>query len=153
MVLLIPAAAHAQGGSITGIVKDTSGAVLPGVTVEASSPILIEKTRSVVTGSIRVIMAGHKTPSVFYIKPEDHTLYVTNFDTGVTRKPGVVPPRGSIATINADETLAAVRAYISDERLFEIVFLAGYYMIIARVIAVGDLEIDDKHLDLSVRAR
>jgi len=65
------------------------------------------KTRSVVAGSIRVIMAGHKTPSVFYIKPEDHALYVTNFDTGVTRKLGIVPPRGSIATINADETQAA----------------------------------------------
>jgi len=65
------------------------------------------KTRSVVSGSIRVIMAGHKTPSVFYIKPEDHALYVTNFDTGVTRKLGIVPPRGSIATINADETQAA----------------------------------------------
>ena len=36
-------------GSITGVVGDTSGAVLPGVTVEASSPALIEKVRSVVT--------------------------------------------------------------------------------------------------------
>ena len=32
--------------SITGVVKDTSGAVLPGVTVEAASPVLIEKTRA-----------------------------------------------------------------------------------------------------------
>ena len=39
---LIPAVASAQG-SITGVVRDTSGAVLPGVTVEASSPALIEK--------------------------------------------------------------------------------------------------------------
>src|SRR5262245_3473526 len=38
-------------GSITGIVKDTTGAVLPGVTVEASSPALIEKVRSVVTNA------------------------------------------------------------------------------------------------------
>ena len=36
-------------GSIAGIVRDTTGAVLPGVTVEASSPALIEKVRSVVT--------------------------------------------------------------------------------------------------------
>jgi len=42
------AAAFAQG-SITGVVKDTSGAVMPGVTVEASSPALIEKTRTAVT--------------------------------------------------------------------------------------------------------
>src|SRR4051794_36914106 len=47
-VLLISAKAHAQG-SITGAVKDASGAVLPGVTVEASSPALIEKVRTAVT--------------------------------------------------------------------------------------------------------
>ena len=45
---LIPAATYAQG-SIAGSVRDSSGAVLPGVTVEASSPALIEKTRAVVT--------------------------------------------------------------------------------------------------------
>src|SRR2546430_16165390 len=49
-LLLVPIAAHAQG-TLTGVVKDTSGAVLPGVTVEAASPVLIEKTRSVVTDS------------------------------------------------------------------------------------------------------
>src|SRR5439155_25900686 len=48
LALLIPSAAFAQA-SITGVVKDASGAVLPGVTVEASSPALIEKARSVVT--------------------------------------------------------------------------------------------------------
>ena len=48
--ILLSTAAYAQG-SIGGVVKDTSGAVLPGVTVEASSPALIEKSRSVVTDS------------------------------------------------------------------------------------------------------
>src|SRR5262249_37786825 len=47
-VLLLPAIASAQA-SIAGAVHDTSGAVLPGVTVEASSPALIERVRSVVT--------------------------------------------------------------------------------------------------------
>src|SRR5881275_3273663 len=41
-------AAHAQA-SFAGVVKDASGAVLPGVTVEAASPALIEKVRSVIT--------------------------------------------------------------------------------------------------------
>jgi hypothetical protein len=41
--------AAAQTGAIAGVVKDASGAVLPGVTVEASSPALIEKTRTAVT--------------------------------------------------------------------------------------------------------
>ena len=47
-IVLAADAAYAQG-SIVGIVRDTSGAVLPGVTVEAASPALIEKVRSVVT--------------------------------------------------------------------------------------------------------
>ena len=52
-VLFLPALAWAQSetGNIAGIARDTSGAVLPGVTVEAASPALIEKVRSVVTDS------------------------------------------------------------------------------------------------------
>ena len=42
-------AQSAVTGGITGLVRDTTGAVLPGVTVDASSPTLIEKVRSVVT--------------------------------------------------------------------------------------------------------
>jgi hypothetical protein len=49
-LLLVPLAARAQG-SIAGSVKDPSGAVLPGVTVEASSDALIEKVRTAVTDS------------------------------------------------------------------------------------------------------
>ena len=45
---LAPSAAWAQA-TLAGTVKDASGAVLPGVTVEASSPVLIEKTRSATT--------------------------------------------------------------------------------------------------------
>ena len=48
-VLLLPALAAAQTGSIAGVVRDATGAVLPGVTVEASSPALIEGTRTVTT--------------------------------------------------------------------------------------------------------
>ena len=47
-VILLPAAASAQS-AITGLVKDSSGGVLPGVTVEATSPALIEKARTVVS--------------------------------------------------------------------------------------------------------
>src|SRR5262245_18080328 len=52
-----PAAALAQA-TIAGVVRDASGAVLPGVTVEASSPVLIEKVRTAVTdgsGQYRII--------------------------------------------------------------------------------------------------
>jgi len=50
LMLLLPAASYAQS-AIAGVVKDTTGAVLPGVTVEASSPVLIEQTRSATTDS------------------------------------------------------------------------------------------------------
>ena len=56
-VVLLPAAVFAQA-SLTGTVRDNSGAVLPGVTVEASSPALIEKVRTAVTdtsGQYRII--------------------------------------------------------------------------------------------------
>ena len=49
-VVLLPLNVYAQQASgIAGVARDTSGAVLPGVTVEASSPALIEKVRTVVT--------------------------------------------------------------------------------------------------------
>ena len=50
--LLMPGGAAAQseeGGAIAGVVRDRTGAVLPGVTVEAASPALIEKVRTAVT--------------------------------------------------------------------------------------------------------
>ena len=47
-ILLLPSLVFAQA-TIAGVVRDTSAAVLPGVTVEASSPALIEKARSVVS--------------------------------------------------------------------------------------------------------
>src|SRR5512134_835669 len=50
VLALAPGVAYAQS-SITGVARDTSGAVLPGVTVEAASDVLIEKVRSAVTDS------------------------------------------------------------------------------------------------------
>src|SRR5262249_35931992 len=49
VAMLVPSAVLAQ--AITGTVRDTSGAVMPGVTVEASSPALIEKVHTAVTDS------------------------------------------------------------------------------------------------------
>src|SRR5262245_33063539 len=65
-LVLVPTIAFAQA-SITGTVKDTSGAVLPGVTVEASSPALIEKVRTVITdgsGQYRIVDLRPGTYSV-----------------------------------------------------------------------------------------
>jgi hypothetical protein len=68
---LVPAAVLAQG-SITGVVKDSSGALLPGVTVEASSPALIERVRSAVTdgtGQYRIVDLRPGTYTVVFALP------------------------------------------------------------------------------------
>src|SRR5713101_3166476 len=49
LLALWPAMAAAQATGLAGLVKDATGGVLPGVTVEASSPVLIEKVRTVTT--------------------------------------------------------------------------------------------------------
>ena len=70
-----PALAHAQA-TITGLVKDSSGAVLPGVLVEAASPALIEKARSAVTdgsGHYRIV---DLRPGVYSV-----TFTLTGFNT------------------------------------------------------------------------
>ena len=71
VLLFLPAAVFAQA-AITGVVKDTSGAVLPGATVEAASPVLIEKVRSVVsdgTGQYRIVDLRPGTYSVTFTLP------------------------------------------------------------------------------------
>ena len=67
--LLIPSVAAAQGalerGALTGTVRDASGGVLPGVTVEAASPALIEKIRTAVTDSAGVYRIVNLDPGAY----------------------------------------------------------------------------------------
>ena len=68
-LLAVPDLAFAQA-TLTGVVKDTSGGVLPGVTVEASSPVLIEKVRATVTddtGQYRIIDLRPGTYTIRYV--------------------------------------------------------------------------------------
>ena len=68
-IALVPATVVAQNAEIAGVVRDTSGAVLPGVTVEASSPALIEKSRTVFTdsqGQYRIIALNPGTYRVTF---------------------------------------------------------------------------------------
>jgi hypothetical protein len=92
--LLLPSAAHAQA-AITGVVKDASGGVLPGVTVEAASPALIEKARSVVTddaGQYRIVDLRPGTYSV--------TMSLPGFSS--VRREGIELSGNFVATVNAD---------------------------------------------------
>src|SRR5205809_211732 len=71
VVGLFPSILYAQA-SITGTVKDALGALLPGVTVEASSPALIEKTKSAVTdgtGQYRIVDLRPGTYSLTFTLP------------------------------------------------------------------------------------
>jgi oligogalacturonide lyase len=65
------------------------------------------KTRSVVKGKVHTLVVGHKTPSIFYVKPDEQAVYSTNVDTGVTKMLAKIPARGNLVTVNADETLVA----------------------------------------------
>src|SRR5262245_49042609 len=92
--VLLPAAAHAQS-SITGVVKDTTGAVLPGVTVEASSPALIERARTSVTdaqGNYRIVD----------LRPGTYTLTFTLAGFATVRREGLELPSNFTMTINGD---------------------------------------------------
>lgn len=69
-------------------------------------------SKQIVPGRVRLIEAGRRHPRVYYLK--DGALHWTDAGTGETRRVGALPPRASIATINADETLAA-GAYIEGD--------------------------------------
>ena len=66
-VLLLPAFAQAQT-TLAGVVRDASGAVLPGVTVEASSSALIERTRSTVTDENGQYQIVNLRPGTYALK-------------------------------------------------------------------------------------
>src|SRR3954449_6966352 len=105
LLVLVPAAAFAQA-SITGTVKDASGAVLPGVTVEASSPALIEKTRSAVTdggGQYRIVDLRAGVYSV--------TFSLTGFST--VKREGIELTGAFTATINADLKVGTLQETIT----------------------------------------
>jgi hypothetical protein len=82
LLWLVPQVASAQA-TITGVIKDPSGAVLPGVTVEAASPALIEKVRSAVSdgsGQYRIIDLRPGTYSVTFTLPGFNTLQRTGIE-------------------------------------------------------------------------
>ncbi len=67
------------------------------------------QTRKVVEGRVRVIVTGHKTQNVYYIKGtfggNDNAVWATDVDTLVSREIAGIPPHSSVSTVNADETL------------------------------------------------
>ena len=104
-LVLLPSTVLAQA-AITGVVKDTSGAVMPGVTVEVASPALIEKVRSAVTdttGQYRVIDLRPGTYSV--------TFTLTGFSP--VKREGIELTGTFVATINADLKVGSLQETIT----------------------------------------
>ena len=104
-IVLFPAAGLAQSG-IAGVVRDTSGAVLPGVTVEATSPVLIEKARTAVTDS-------EGTYRILDLRPGGYTVIFTLTGFSTVRREGIELPAAFTATVNADLQVGAVAETIT----------------------------------------
>ena len=69
------------------------------------------QTRKVVEGRVRVIVTGHKTQNVYYIKGtfggNDNAVWATDVDSLASREIAKIPPHSSVSTVNADETMLA----------------------------------------------
>src|SRR6267143_106825 len=103
--LLIPTTAHAQA-SITGTVQDTSGAVLPGVSVEATSPELIEKVRTAVTD-------GTGQYRIEDLRPGTYTVTFTLQGFNTLKREGIELTGSFTATVNADLKVGALSETIT----------------------------------------
>jgi hypothetical protein len=104
-LVLLPTLAFAQA-SVTGVVKDSSGAVLPGVTVEVASPVLIEKTRSAVTDGSGLYRILDLRPGTYTV-----TFSLTGFST--VKREGIELTGSFIASINADMKVGGVAETIT----------------------------------------
>src|SRR5215467_5031252 len=106
LIALLPIAASAQTSAIAGTVKDTSGAVLPGVTVEASSPALIEKVRSAVSD-------GNGQYKIEALRPGTYIVTFTLPGFSVVKRENVELTSDFTATINADMKVGALEETIT----------------------------------------
>src|SRR4051812_42726791 len=102
---LVPSAVYAQV-TLAGTVKDASGGVLPGVTVEASSPALIEKSRSATTDATGQYSIVDLRPGMYTV-----TFTLTGFNT--VRREGIELSGSFTATINADMRVGALEESIT----------------------------------------
>ena len=94
LAVFLPAVAYAQA-SIAGVARDTSGAVLPGVTVEASSPALIERTRTVVTD-------GSGQYRLVDLRPGTYVVIFTLTGFSTVRRDGVELAGSAVTTVSVE---------------------------------------------------
>ena len=107
--VVLASSGRAQGvatGSIAGVVKDTSGAVLPGVTVEASSPALIERSRTAVTDD----QGAYK---IVDLRPGVYTVTFTLSGFGAVRREGIELTSNFTAPINVEMKVGSLEETIT----------------------------------------
>jgi len=107
-LLLLPALvwAQAETGAIAGVVRDTSGAVMPGVTVEAASPALIEKVRTVVSD-------GQGLYRIVELRPGTYTVTFTLAGFSTFKREGIELTTGFTATVNGDLKVGALEETVT----------------------------------------
>src|SRR5439155_17618468 len=107
-LVFLPAAAWAQAetGNIAGVVRDTSGAVMPGVTVEAASPALIERVRAVTTDKQGLYRIVDLRPGLYTV-----TFTLPGFST--LRRDGIELTTGFTATVNAELRVGEVEETVT----------------------------------------
>jgi Carboxypeptidase regulatory-like domain/TonB-dependent Receptor Plug Domain len=103
--VLFPAAAHAQS-AFSGVVRDASGGVLPGVTVEAASPVLIEKSRAVVTD-------GEGRYTIVDLRPGQYKLTFSLEGFTSLVRDGVDLPGNTTVPINVELRVGALEESIT----------------------------------------
>ena len=104
LAVMVPSLAAAQ--SIAGVVRDASGAVLPGATIEAASPALIEKVRTAISDGTGQYRIENLTPGTYKI-----TYTLPGFTT--VERAGVEVTTGVTLTLNADMRVGGVQESIT----------------------------------------
>jgi hypothetical protein len=104
-LVMLPSLAFAQG-TLTGTVRDASGGVLPGVTVEASSPALIEKVRTVVTDGSGIYRIIELNPGVYSL-----TFTLPGF--GTVKREGIELGGNAVLTIPVEMRVGALEETIT----------------------------------------
>src|SRR5216110_40200 len=106
--ILLPdlAAAQQAPSGITGVVRDASGGVLPGVTVEAGSPALIEGSKSAVTDANGLFRVVDLRPGPYTV-----TFSLQGFNT--LKREGIQLPAEFTATVNAEMSVGALQETVT----------------------------------------